>query len=119
LRQGAALDVLDGSKLLCHALAVLARDRSHTLFCKLLTNGNVVPKINLCADDKTGNSGAVMVDLGKPFLAHVFKGGRRRDREADEEHIGLRIRERPQTVIVLLPGGVEETKCVGFVADPK
>lgn len=51
LRQGAALDVLDGAKLLCHPLTVLFSYRLHLLLCQLLLDALIFPQINLCADN--------------------------------------------------------------------
>lgn len=59
-----------------------------------------------------------MVHFGKPLLPYVLKGGGRGDGEADEEDVGLGVREGAKTVVVFLSGCVEETEGVGFVADP-
>jgi hypothetical protein len=47
--------------------------------------------------------------FGKPFLSDVLEGGRGGDGEADEEDIGLGIREWAQAVVIFLSGCVEET----------
>jgi hypothetical protein len=60
----------------------------------------------------------VVVHFGEPFFPHVLEGGRRRDGEADEEDVGLGIRERPEAVVILLPSGVEEAERVWLVANP-
>lgn len=118
LRQRRALDVLDGPQLLGHALAVLLADGRHALFLQLIPDLLLVAEIDLRADDEAGYAGAMMVDFGEPFLADVLKGRGGGDAEADEEDVGLRVRERTETVVVFLAGGVEEAERVGFVADP-
>lgn len=91
LREGAALDVLDRTKLLGHPLAILLPHGLHFLFRQLLTHAGIIPQIDLGADDEAGHARAVVVYFGEPFLAHVFEGSRGCDTEADQEDVGLRI----------------------------
>lgn len=56
--------------------------------------------------------------FGKPFLSDVLEGGRGGDGEADEEDIGLRIREWAQTVVIFLSGCIEETQGVWLITNP-
>ena len=51
LRQCRALDVLDGTELPGHSLAVLPLDRGHSLLRQLVLDCVVFPQIHLCADD--------------------------------------------------------------------
>lgn len=74
LGQCRTLNIFDSSKLLGHAFSVLLSDRGHLLSGKLLANGGVIAKIGLGSDDQAGDAGAVVVDLGEPFLADVFEG---------------------------------------------
>ena len=91
LRQGTALDVLDSTQLLSHALAILFPHGGHLLLGKLLPDAAVVPQIDLGADNEAGNAGAVVVNLGEPLLANVFERGGGCDAKADEEDIGLGV----------------------------
>ena len=50
----------------------------------------------------------MMFDLRTPFWGNIFKGGGADYGEADEEDVSLRVGERPQSVVVLLPGRVPE-----------
>jgi hypothetical protein len=118
LGQRRALDVLDGSELPGHPLASITGDRRHLLLCKLVSHGSVVAEIDLGADDEARDTGAVVVDLGKPLFPDVFKAGRGGYAEADEEDVGLRVGERPEAVVVFLSGRVEEAQSVRLVANP-
>ncbi len=60
----------------------------------------------------------MVVHLGKPLLADVLEGSWAGDGEADQEDVGLGIRERAETVVIFLSGGIEESEGVGLIADP-
>lgn len=60
-----------------------------------------------------------MMNLRKPFLTDVLKRRRRGNRKTDEEYVCLRVGERAETVIVFLPGRIEQTKGVWFITDPE
>lgn len=124
LGQGRALDVLDSTELSGHSLTILSLDRLHLLLAKLAEYGVLVvtlllrwAQIELGTDNQARDARAVVVDFGEPLLADVLKGSRRDDGEADEEDIGLRVRERTETVIILLTGSIEESEGVGLVSN--
>jgi hypothetical protein len=60
----------------------------------------------------------VVVHFWEPLLAHVLERRRRRDAEAHQEHVRLRVRQRAEPVVVFLAGRIEEAEGVGFVTDP-
>ncbi len=60
--------------------------------------------------------GLAIAHLWEPLLSDVLKGGRGDDREANKEDVGLRVRERSQSVIVLLSSRVKESKRVLLVS---
>jgi hypothetical protein len=60
----------------------------------------------------------MIMDLGKPFLPNVLERGRGGYAEAYEKDVGLGVGERSQAIIVLLPRRIEESQCIGFVANP-
>ena len=60
----------------------------------------------------------MMTHFGEPFLTNVFERCRGGDAEAYEKHVGLGIRQRAETIVVLLTSGVKETKGVGLIANP-
>ena len=55
--------------------------------------------------------------LGEPLLLDVLERSRACHAEADEEDVRLRVRERPETIVILLSSGIEESERVGVVAD--
>lgn len=73
LRQSRALDVLNRTQLLCHAVAVFLTDGLHLLSGKLLPNARVVAQISLCTDDETGDTGAMVMHFREPFLPDVLE----------------------------------------------
>lgn len=107
--QGRALDVFDGTQVLGHTVTVLLANGLHLLTGELLTDTGVIAQIGLRADDQAGNTGAVVVDLREPFLANVFKGRRRGDGEANQEDVGLGVRQRAKTIVILLSGSIEQS----------
>ena len=75
LCQSRALDVLDGTELLGHAVTVFLADGLHLLAGQLLTDIGVIAQIGLGADNKAGDTGAVVVHFGEPFFADVLERG--------------------------------------------
>jgi hypothetical protein len=75
LRESRTLNVLDGAKVLGHALAILFPHRLHLLLAKLLAHLWVVAQICLGADDEARHTGAVVVDFGEPLLPDVLETG--------------------------------------------
>jgi hypothetical protein len=106
LREGRALDVLDSAELLCEALTLFRANRTLPLPGELLNDLGVVSQVYLCTDDQAGDTGAMMVDLWEPLFLDVFKRSGRCDAEADEENIGLGIRKRAKSIIILLAWGM-------------
>lgn len=73
LRKRTAFDVLDSVQLLSHALAVFPPNRRHLLLHELFFDTGVISQVDLGTDNEAGNPGAVVVNLGEPFLSDVFK----------------------------------------------
>lgn len=55
----------------------------------------------------------------EPLLADVLEGGGGGDGEADQEDVGLGVRKWAETIVILLPGSIEEAESVRLVADPR
>lgn len=117
--QSGALDVFDSTQILGHTITVLLANGRHLLTGELLADTRVVAQIGLGTDDQAGNTGAVVVDFGEPFLANVLKGRGGGDGEADQEDIGLGVRQRAKTIVILLSGGIKQTQGVGLITDPE
>lgn len=90
----------------------------HFLLGQLLTNSGVVAQIGLSADNKTWDAGAVVMDLGEPFLTDVLERRGRGHRKADQKNIRLGVGEWAKAVVILLTSGIEETKGVRLVSNP-
>lgn len=93
LRQGTTLDVLHRAQLFSHPLTILLPHRLHLLLGQLVLDTRIVSQIDLCTNNKAGNTRAMVVNLWEPLLADVFERCWRGHTKADEEDIGLRIRE--------------------------
>jgi hypothetical protein len=59
----------------------------------------------------------VLLEFGPPLALDVFKRLRRDDGEANQEDIGLRVRERTKSVVIFLAGRIPETQHVGLAVD--
>lgn len=108
LRQCRALQVLVGLDLLGHLQRLLVRDGGHLLRTEGLVGCRVILQIELGTHQDDRHAGRVVLDLRVPFRLDVVEGRRADDGEADQEHIGLRVGQRAQAVVVLLAGGIPE-----------
>jgi len=115
LRQGRALEVHLGANLLSEVLAVLGR--GDLVVLEALERLLVVAEIDLGADEHGLGLGAVVRDLGIPLGLDVVERRRSDDREAQEEDIGLGVRESTQTRVLLLTGRIPERKVDELVVD--
>lgn len=113
-----ALHILDGTQFLSHPLTILLPYGLHLLLGQLLPHARVIPQIYLGTNDKAWDAGAVVVNLGEPFLADVLEGGGGRDGETDEEDVGLGIGQRTEPIIILLSSRVEQAERVRLIANP-
>lgn len=111
-----ALEVADGLDLLGESVALLGGDGRLTACLELVDGSSVRAKIDLGADQDLRNIGAEVDHLGVPLDRwiradrpgksdshlglNVLVGGRVHDREADEEDVGVGVRERAETVVL-------------------
>ena len=77
----------------------------------------VASQVELRADEDHRHVGAVMLELGVPLLLHVLEGRARDEGEGDEEDVGLRVRERTQPVVILLPRGIPKAEVDRLAVD--
>lgn len=135
LRECRALEVLLCLDLLRHHDGLLILDGRHLLLPQALARGLVIAQIQLRADEDDGDAGGVVLDLGIPLcrLASLLvdRGGgrashlrldvveRRRahNGKANQEHVCLRIRQRPKTVIIFLAGSIPQSQAYGLAID--
>ena len=110
LSESTALHVLDSIDLLCLLHALLVRDRCHALLLQSLNRLRIVTKIELRAGEDDRGRRAVVRHFGVPLRAHVLERRRRDDREANQEHIRLRVGKRAQTIVIFLSGSIPKTK---------
>lgn len=75
LSKGRALDIF-GTKISCHFYTLCPLYRFHLLLCKLFLDVFVVAEIYLGADNQTGHSWAVVVDLREPLLTNILERSR-------------------------------------------
>lgn len=86
---------------------------------QFLTDAGLVAQIGLGADNQAGNAGAMVTNFGEPLLTNVLERRGRGNGETDQEDISLRVRERAETVVVFLTSGIEQSKGVRLIANPR
>ena len=105
LRQSRTFNVLDCSEFTCKFLTLLNRDRALILLRQSFYYLRVIPKINLCSNQKERNPWTEMMQFWEPPFLHVFKGGRMNYAKADQEDICLRIGEGTKAIVFILTLG--------------
>jgi len=107
-RLGGALEIGDGVDGFGHALALVALQRRLVHLLQFPLRVLVVSKILLVAHEDDRHVRAKVTHFRRPLLRDVLQAVRRVDREAHENHVRVRIRERSKTIVVLLAGGVPQ-----------
>ena len=59
----------------------------------------------------------MVLNLGPPLGLHIVERVGADDREGDQKHVRLWVRERPQSVVVFLAGRVPEAEVDGLAID--
>lgn len=113
LAERRALHVLDRMDLAGERLALLQRYGGLVLIFQLLLHLRVVAQVALGAHKEDRHAGAVVRHLGMPLMLDVLIGGRARDGEADDEHVGLGVGECAQAVVFLLSRRVPQVEADG------
>lgn len=99
---GRALEVLVGANLLSDLLTLLGRDRLLARLTKLLDGLRVVSEILLATNKNDRKTLAEVKNLGNPLLLDVVERVGRVNREADEDHVGIGVGKRAETIVVFL-----------------
>jgi len=117
LGQSRALQVLGRVDLLGQLEALLVGDRSQLLLREALNGGLVLSQIQLGSNNEDGHIGAMVVDFRVPLGLDVLEGGRRDNGEARQEHVGLRVGQRSQTIVIFLSSSIPKTQVDGLVVN--
>ncbi len=114
---------------------LIVRHWLHPLLPQRFHRSRILSQVELGANQDNGDIRGVMVDFGVPLhmlvnglsLSHrhalscitnlsldVVERRRADDGEADEEYVGLRVRERPETVVILLSSSIPKPEADGL-----
>ena len=106
------------------ATHLLRRDRTLVRLPQFVNDSRVPPQILLAANEDDGETGAEVHDLRDPLLKafsallrrknirntclllHVIEGVWRVDGKADQDDMGVGVRQRPQAIVVFLSRGI-------------
>lgn len=106
-----------GPNFLRYSDTLLIGNRIHPPLLQSLHGPFVLSKVELGAYQDDGNVGGVVLDFGKPFPLDVVEGRRTGNGEADQEDIGLGVREWPKTIVVFLSGRIPKAQADGLSVD--
>lgn len=136
LGESRALEILPRADLLGTVDTHLECYRSHALLVQARNGIGVLAQIELGAHQDDGDAGGVMLNLGVPLSGKsqhllwsirvgrvtnlgldVVERRRADEGEADEEDVGLGVRKRAQSVVILLSSSIPETQAHGLAID--
>ena len=107
-RLGRALEVPDRTNLLCYSHTLLGANGALTSLSQLVDNLGVVTQVLLASNEDDGQVLAKVKHLGDPFFLNVVERVGRVDGKADEDDVRVGVRERSESVVVFLSGGIPE-----------
>ena len=81
-----------------------------SLLPQSLQGGGVLPQVRLRPNQNEGSAAGVVLDLRKPLGPYIVEGGAGGDGEAHQKHVCLGVRQRSQSIIILLTGCIPQTK---------
>mmetsp|Transcript_8069 Transcript_8069/g.16119 ORF Transcript_8069/g.16119 Transcript_8069/m.16119 type:complete len:214 (-) Transcript_8069:10-651(-) len=110
LGQGRAFQVAVCAQLGTELLTVHGRNWGQALLLQAADRLRVVTQIQLGTYQDEWDTWRVVLDLWVPLGLHVLKAGRADDRKADQKHISLRVRQRAQTIVIFLSGGIPKSQ---------
>jgi len=101
-----ALNVAGGANALANFLTLLGRDRLLTGLVQLLNSLGVETEILLAPNEDDWKARAEVKNFGNPLFLDVVKRVRGVNGEADQNDVRVWVRQRTQTVIILLTGSI-------------
>ena len=110
LSQRRALDIRVRLDRLRQLDAVLSLNGPQILLLQALYSLDVVSEVDFGAAEDDRYVGTVVPDLRHPFVAHIRERARADHAEANEKHVGLRVGERSQAIVVLLARRVPQAQ---------
>ena len=110
LREGGTFKVFESAEFVGEVLVLLFADWLPVLLAEAVHGVAVVTEIGLGADENEGDSAGVVLDFWVPLLLDVLEGRRADDGEANQEHVRLRVRQRPQAIVVFLSGSIPQAE---------
>lgn len=117
MSQRRALEVADRSDGSSEISSGIRMDQMKTFAIEFLNHFVVGTEVAFGSNENDGHTRGMVLDFRKPLALDVLKRGRRYHGEADEENVGLRVRQRTQTVVVLLSRSVPEREIDGTSID--
>lgn len=101
-----AFVIFDSTDSLANIFAFFRSNRFLVCFMELFHGSLIVAEILLAPDENDRQALAEVENLGDPLFLHIVQGVRRVDSEADQDDMRVRVRQRPKTVVVLLPSSI-------------
>lgn len=105
---GRALEVADGTDLLSNGHTFLGGNGTLARLSKLVDNLGIVTKILLASDEDDGEVLAKVEHFRDPLFLNIVERIGRVDGKADEDNVRVGVRERTESVVVFLTGGIPE-----------
>lgn len=84
---------------------------------QLVDRLGVIPEVLLAADEDDRQARAEVEDFGDPLLLDVVERVGRVDGEADEDNVRVGVRQRTESVVVLLAGGIPQRELDALAID--
>lgn len=99
------------------ATDLLPCDRTLSGTSKFVDDFRVVAQVLFAADEDDGEARAKVQDFADPLFLNVVERIGGIDCEADEDDVRVWVRERAETVVVFLSGGIPQGEFDAFAVD--
>jgi len=104
---GRAFQIHLGVDLLSNLLTFLGGDRPLAAWPRIIGGGSN-SQIGLAADQDDGKTSAKVLDFGDPLLLNIVQGVAGINGEADQDDVGVRVREGAETVVIFLASRIPQ-----------